>query len=298
MLQHARALIDDVSITRRRVVLAPGEVLVEHGADADEVFVVVSGRLDAITRTAGVEVVIGSVAAGDVVGEVSVMAGGRRTATLRATEPSEALAIHRGDFEVWLAEHPSAADAVSAQARNRIDRAHVAEMIAEMVGTGEPDLVKAVVDRVGWRRLAAGDVLFEQGDPPDAAYFIVAGRVMVSARNSDGVAATVAEVGRGEVVGELGLLDRAPRAATVRAVRDSTLAVFATDVFEELVTRSPALMLHVSRGILTRLRRTPRRTVGRAAALTIAVTAPADPVPVVERVSAAIARLTTSRRRP
>src|SRR5690606_6152497 len=126
--------------------------------------------------------------------------------------------------------------------------------------------------------------------PPDAAYFIVAGRVMVSVRHPDGTAEPIAELGRGEVVGELGLLDQAPRSATVRAVRDTTLAVFSTEVFEELVTRSPALMLHVARGILTRLRRTPRRMVGRAAALTIAVTAPVDPTPIVDGVTAAIAR--------
>ena len=295
-MQYARALIDDLAASARSIALAPGDVLVEQGDEADDVFVVVDGRLDAVTRSDGGEVVVGSVAAGDVVGEVTVIAGGRRTATLRASEPTEALAIPRADFEAWLTEHPDAADAVSFQARNRIDRAHVAEMVAGLVGDGEPDLVQTVVDRVGWRRLAAGEVLFEQGDPPDAAYFIVAGRVMVSVREPDGAAEPIAELGRGEVVGELGLLDRAPRSATVRAVRDTTLAVFTTEVFEELVTRSPALMLHVARGILTRLRRTPRRTVGRAAALTIAVTAPVDPGPIVDGVTAAIARFGTVRR--
>jgi predicted acylesterase/phospholipase RssA/CRP-like cAMP-binding protein len=289
-MQHARALIDDLAASARSIALAAGDVLVEQGAEADDVFLVVSGRLNAVTQSDGSEVMVGSVAAGDVVGEVTVIAGGRRTATLRAIEPSEALAIPRAEFEAWLTEHPDAADAVSSQARNRIDRAHVAEMVAGLMGEDEPDLVQTVVDRVGWRRLAAGEVLFEQGDPPDAAYFIVAGRVMVSVRDPDGNAEPVAELGRGEVVGELGLLDRAPRSATVRAVRDTTLAVFSTEVFEELVTRSPALMLHVARGILTRLRRTPRRMVGRAAALTIAVTAPVDPHPIVDGVTAAIAR--------
>lgn len=290
MLDYARALIDDFDSSSRRRRVSQGDVLVEQGSAADEVFVVLTGRLEAVAGSAGDEVVIGSVGDGDVVGEVTVIAGGRRTATLRAAEPTEVLAIERARFESWLSEHPDAADVVSAQARNRIDRAQVAQMVGRLVGTGEPELVRTVVDRVGWRRLAAGDVLFEQGDPSDAAYFIVAGRVLVALRDGDGPATPVAELGRGEVVGELGLLDRAPRSATVRAVRDTTLAVFSTDVFEELVTRSPALMLHVARGILTRLRRVPRRTVGRAAALTIAVTAPVDPTPIVDGVTAAIAR--------
>lgn len=71
-----------------------------------------------------------------------------------------------------------------------------------------------------WCRLAAGDLLFRQGDPSDAVYFVVAGRrlaILSRSGGSDGSDRSddrVAELGRGEVVGELGLLDDAPRAAT------------------------------------------------------------------------------------
>ena len=99
----------------------------------------------------------------------------------------------------------------------------------------------------------------------------------------------VAELGRGDVVGELGLLDDAPRSATVRAVRDSTLATLTAATFEELVLRSPALMLHVARGVISRLRTQPRRS-GRAASLTVAVTAPLDPEPMLAAIVAEIAR--------
>jgi predicted acylesterase/phospholipase RssA/CRP-like cAMP-binding protein len=291
-VNHAEALLREFGPTSHSIALAPDDVLVEEGAEADVVFVVLSGRLDAITSSDQGEVVVGSVGAGQLVGEITVIAGGRRTATLRASEPTEVMVIGRADFEGWLADDPDAADAISAEARTRIDRTQVATIVAELVGEAEPALVQEVVDRVDWRRLEAGEVLFEEGDVSDAAYFIVAGRVRVS-MDDDGTVSTLAELGRGEVVGELGLLDNAPRSATVRAVRDSTLAIFTTEVFEELVTRSPGLMLHLARGILTRLRRTPRRTVGRAASLTIAVTAPVDSAPMVAGVVDAVARFGT-----
>jgi predicted acylesterase/phospholipase RssA/CRP-like cAMP-binding protein len=281
--------MEDLSDAARRFTLQPADVLVRQGDEADDVFLVLSGSLEAVNPSADGDVVVGMVNAGQVVGEVTVIAGGRRTATLRALESTEVLVIERFEFERWLIDNPEIADAVSEQARERIDRGHVASMVANLVGADELDLVQEVVDRVEWCRLRAGDVLFEEGDVADAAYFIVGGRVLATVRSESGEA-PVAELGRGEVVGELGLLDDAPRTATVRAVRDTTLAVFPTAVFEELVTRSPGLMLHVARGILTRLRRTPRRLVGRAASITIAVTAPIDATPIIEGLAVEISR--------
>jgi predicted acylesterase/phospholipase RssA/CRP-like cAMP-binding protein len=294
-LNYSDALVDDLGASARRRSLDAGEVLVSQGDAADEVFVVLSGRLEAVTHSERGDIVVGSISSGHVVGEVTVIAGGLRTATLRVVDPCEVLVIARADFERWLTDHPVAADAVTAEARARIDRSQVATMVAELVGEGEPAVVQEIVDRVVWRHLAAGELLFEEGDPSDAAYFIAAGRLRVSQRDADGSSQPVAELGRGEVVGELGLLDHAPRSATVRAVRDSTLAALSADVFEVLISRSPALMLYVARALLTRLRRMPRRSFRRASALAVAVTAPIDPGPLVDGIVAAIGRFGTVR---
>src|SRR5262245_12191661 len=283
----ANALIDDLGASAPRRTLEPGELLVEQGAEADEVYVVLSGRLDAISHAEHGDVVVGSIGEGQIVGEVTVIAGGRRTATLRAVDRCEVLVIDRPDFERWLTGAPAIADEVSAEARSRIDRNQVATMVADLVGDAEPLVVQEIVDRVTWRHLAAGELLFEEGDPSDAGYFVVAGRLLVTSRTPDGAINTLAELGRGEVVGELGLLDRSPRSATVRAVRDTTLASFSVDVFEGLVARSPGLMLHVARALISRMRRTPRRTFGRAASIAIATTASIDPAPILTGVVAA-----------
>jgi predicted acylesterase/phospholipase RssA/CRP-like cAMP-binding protein len=275
-LEFGATLIEDLADTARSIVLEDGDVLVAEGDEADDVFFVLDGRIEASTATPYGEVAVGTIEEGQIVGEVTVIAGGRRTATLRADGHAAVLAVHRSDFEAWLDSNPAIADAVSDQARERIDRSQVASMVTDLVGSADRSVVQDVVDRVRWRRLAAGETLFEQGDPSDSAYFVVGGRVMVLIRNDDGTEQPVRELGRGEVVGELGLLDRAPRSATVRAVRDTTLAAFSTEAFEEMVSQSPALMLSVTRGILTRIKVPPRRFVDRAAALTVAVTAPAD----------------------
>jgi predicted acylesterase/phospholipase RssA/CRP-like cAMP-binding protein len=282
-------LIESLAPRARTLSLGDGDVLVEQGDAADMVYFIQSGQVSASKSTPQGEVVVGVIEAGRVIGEVTVVAGGFRTATLRALGPVEVLEIDRTDFEDWLNAHPEMADRVSDEARERVDRTNVATMIAELMGSTDQALVQQVVDRVDWRRLEAGEVLFHQGDIADAAYFVVGGRVSVHVRD-DGEERLVAELGRGEVVGELGLLDRAPRSATVRAVRDTTLASFSATTFEQLVAVSPSMMLNVTRRILTRMRSPTQRRFDRAASLTVAVTAPCDADALVAEIAREIAR--------
>ncbi len=291
----AATLIESLASNARSISLADGDVLVEQGDAADNVYFIQSGTVTASKATPQGEVVVGTVEAGQVIGEVTVVAGGLRTATLRASGPVEVLEIERSEFEAWLNSNPEIADSVSDQARERVDRTNVATMVVELMGSSDQALVQQVVDRVEWRRLEAGEVLFREGDLADAAYFVVGGRLMVLAADTDGNEQLVAELGRGEVVGELGLLDRAPRSATVRAVRDTTLAAFSTSTFEELVATSPQMMLNVTRGILTRLRKPTQRKFDRAASLTIAVTADTDADALVSEIVAEIARFGTAK---
>ncbi len=276
------------------------ELVAREGEAADEVYVLLTGELVAERRTAQGDVQVGRIDVGEVVGEITVIAGGQRTASLRAVSPCEVLVVAREQFERWLVDHPDVADRVSQQARDRLDRTHLAAMVTELIGTTDPDTVEAVLSRIDWHRLAAGEVLFRQGDAAEAAYFVVNGRLAVSAHIEDrehtpraanvrAADTVLAEVGRGDVVGEIGLLDDAPRSATVRAIRDSTVAAFSASAFEELVALAPPLMMHVARGIVDALRRGPSRTRARAATLAVAVVSDLDADDVLSLMSEELA---------
>jgi predicted acylesterase/phospholipase RssA/CRP-like cAMP-binding protein len=263
------------------VLLAAGETLVEEGEPGDDVFVLRAGRLAAYQMTPAGELLLAEMAEGAVLGEIAADAGGRRTATVRALVDSSVVRIARADLTDWLERNPRVAEAFAEQARARIDRSQVAVFVTRLIGTVDSTLVQAIAERMDWVDLEAGDVLFREGDPSDAAYFVITGRVLVSAARPSGEA-ILREVGRGEVIGELGLIDRSPRSATVRAVRDTTLARFSVAVFEELTRRNPSLTLQVARAILGRIERA-RPLVERSASLAVAVAAPTDGHALVAR---------------
>jgi CRP-like cAMP-binding protein len=94
--------------TTRR--LAAREELCHKGDAAGQVYVVASGRLKVLsTSQDGDEVVLNLLGAGEVIGELPLLLGGQRTATVVALEPSEMVVLERREFLRFLRERPEAA---------------------------------------------------------------------------------------------------------------------------------------------------------------------------------------------
>lgn len=83
------------------------EELFHKGDDGRQVFIIVSGKLKALTTSIdGDDVVFSILGPGEVFGEVALLGGTRRTATVSAIEACELLVIDRRDFMAFLDTHP------------------------------------------------------------------------------------------------------------------------------------------------------------------------------------------------
>lgn len=134
----------------------------------------------------------------------------------------------------------------------------------------DADARAAVEAETTWTSLQSGSVLFHEGDAADSLYVLVTGRLRVSVHTPSGED-EVAELGRGEVVGEMALLTGSPRSATVTAIRDSRLIRLSRSAFERIVERCPRVMLLVTRRLVQRLQRTTRAPRTKSTLTTIAV---------------------------
>lgn len=110
-------------------------------------------------------------------------------------------------------------------------------------------------------RFEADEVLFEEGDPARDCYLIVDGQaeVTVAGRFLD-------DVGEGESIGELGLLDGGPRSARVVTSTPMTVLVIEADGFDRLLDEAPSVSHALLRQVSRRLRETNER-VARLSAL-------------------------------
>ncbi|MBI4790722.1 MAG: cyclic nucleotide-binding domain-containing protein [Chloroflexi bacterium] len=105
------------------------------------------------------------------------------------------------------------------------------------------------------KRVAAGEVLMEEGSPGDALYIVLEGEFEFTKRSGQ-QQVTLAMRGAGEMIGEMSLLDQAPRTATARATRASRLVMIHQDAFRQLLSTSPAATLAILHTVTSRLRNT------------------------------------------
>lgn len=250
------ATLQEFAPDLRPMRLVTGEHLVTAGDAADEVFVIAEGELTILApaEPSNGEVVLGRVGAGDTVGEIAVLAGGTRSATLRADGPVAAIGIRAERFSELLTREPQLGTHLAAIASARLRATRLTGQLLRLFPSGTDVPVVELADRVTFVSLAAGEVLFHEGESADAAYVLVSGRVRILVREDEGWVAPIAEVGAGELIGELALLDDGTRSATVVAARDSVVARLPRDDFESLVTAHPTAMLSVIRRIVARSR--------------------------------------------
>lgn len=95
----------------------------------------------------------------------------------------------------------------------------------------------------------AGGIICKQGDPADMLYIIVRGQAEVQVQGESGTQAVV-YLGRGQIIGEMTLVDAGTRSATVVAVDDDTqVACLPHAAFNELCEAQPLIGYRVIRNI-------------------------------------------------
>ena len=96
----------------------------------------------------------------------------------------------------------------------------------------------------------SGETLFKKGDPGKSMYVVLSGELRVGDGNK-----IFEQLAPGSLVGEMALIDHAPRAATVTALIDCTLAPIDEKRFLFLTQQTPSFALNVMRILSQRLRR-------------------------------------------
>ena len=100
-----------------------------------------------------------------------------------------------------------------------------------------------------------GQFLFKEGEPGDAAYIVLKGKVSVFIQTEKG-SVEIAQLKRGDVVGEISILCDVPRTASVKAVESVQTLKVTKDTFIHLLTEFPEIAIEIMRELAARLNKT------------------------------------------
>ena len=272
-------ILTDLSADLEPVTLDAGATLFRQGDPGDAMYIVTSGQLAVtIKQEDGSELEVGLIDRGEPAGEIHLLSGGKRTASVHATCRTNLVKLSKSSFEKL---GPDAVEELYEIMRQRLCRNRLLIILNDLFGTTSHDLLKKMEGHLQWHRLRRGGVLFRQGDAGDNLYIIVSGRLQVISDSDDGETRTV-ERARGELIGEMALLLGGYRTATVRCIRDSDLVSISRDAAQKLFEEHPRVMLVITRMLARRVQQGMHTSKKKRTGMSIAVVAAQPDAPLSE----------------
>lgn len=231
-----------------------GETLFAAGRESQNLYLVVDGELGLYMpcNASGETFYLQSRKKGDTAGDFAVLNGGEHLVSALAIRKSRIALFPRFAFD-QLADIDSGILAhvydVAAELSRRVT---LASSYLELFGDISHATMNSLLDNTVIRHYRSGQVLFEEGDPPDGLYVVVSGKLIVESISPDGTLRKMAEVQAPETVGELALLADTNRSATVTTARESTIALLSRHHFDTIIAPKADLLMRLSRLVVRR----------------------------------------------
>ncbi|KNZ73843.1 cAMP-dependent protein kinase regulatory subunit [Termitomyces sp. J132] len=189
------------------------EVVIRQGDAGDFFYVVESGHLNCYIRSEPLPPTVAECKTGQSFGELALMYGHPRAATVLSVEPSTLWSLDRITFRTII---------LKAAHRRRTMYEHFLSTVALLASLDAPERSK-IADALVSRTYQDGEAVVRQGEMGETFFFVEEGEAVVTKlqQNEQGHVQdiVVGHLVKGDYFGELSLLHRAPRAATVSAIQ-------------------------------------------------------------------------------
>ena len=108
------------------------------------------------------------------------------------------------------------------------------------------------------RQVDKKNIIVQEDEPGDSLFIVLEGMVKISSYTADGKEVVLALLGKGAFFGEMSLLDRQPRSATVTTMEPTRLAQISRRDLDPLLLEQPQITLKLLTEVVSRLRKTSR----------------------------------------
>ena len=224
----------------RRVVVEPGEVVVEQGESGDAMYIVAEGSV-AVSHLSGKGQAreLARLGAGAFFGEMAMVSSAPRAAQVKAIERTVLLSAQKEEMERLAKRAPATSDVLIAfcHARMLENLMRVSPVLAPVPARSRPE----VIARFHTDFRETGEKIIEEGVDGKGLYLVVSGQVSVI-RREDGEELRLASLGAGDLFGEISLLMRKPATASVVADRNTALLFLPREEFETVTSEFPQLL--------------------------------------------------------
>ena len=227
LFQHMSAKQKSNAIScMEKVQCKPGENVITQGEEGDKFYIVESGRYDVSVRDDDgiMNVVLSYNSSGAAFGELSLMYGKPRAATVTAKTDGTLWALNRTAFRGCMMKRNTHTDLIG-----------VLKKVNILKTLSIPQLQR-LCDLLAEEEFKAGDSVIKQGEAGHSIYIVEEGELVVTKRNDEsGQETEMMKLGVNDYFGERALMYDEARAANVTCVTNCRLLATSRSAFEEVV---------------------------------------------------------------
>ena len=223
-----------------------GEIVFSKNDYTNSFYSIVEGSVVVETNTTTGAAIAFQLEKGEFFGELGLISGRRRTATIRAGKRTLLLETPRRTMLKLIASVESVRRTLDKVMMKRAVRQYLSATIRESE-------VEYLIESATIKKYATNEVLFAEGDVADGLYLIRRGSVTVS-RQIAGKEIVLSYVAAGNYVGEMALMSEAPRSATVRAAVPTECIMLEAKRFTEVMSSHSTVRASVDNRLMDRMR--------------------------------------------
>ncbi len=269
--------------------VAAGDLVVRQGEASAAMYVIEEGVFEVSVEVGHGRQIVAELGRGELIGEVQLLTGGARTATVHARTPGRLLKLDKPAFDGFAAEHPGLLGRVVELVNQRLLHQQLIRALDSAFGLVGRELSRSIADDPEWVRMGRGEVLLDTGELGDEAFLVVSGELLILSDQEE--RSVFGTISTGELVGELALVKPGTRSATVVAARESWLVRISRERFRAASAERPQLLADLVELVVNRVR---TRGSSRPRRQTIALLPLSKSVPIrsiVRDLHAAMGRL-------
>jgi len=210
----------------------PGDPIFIRNDAGSSLFGIAEGSVKVEVDPANPNIIV-PIGVGSIFGEVGLISGRKRGATIRAAEPTICVEIPRMAALKLMSQVP--------QARETVNRITTERQVLQIFKSGlTPADIQDVLAGSEVIDVKPGEAIITEGDISDDLFIIRSGSMIVE-KNLGGKPVFMSYVPAGSYSGEMAMIERAPRVATVRAAIRSQVVKLQAEPFRALLARKPEL---------------------------------------------------------
>ncbi len=210
----------------------PGDAIFTRNEQGSSLFGIASGsvKVEVDPTNPAITVPIGE---SSIFGEVGLISGRRRGATIRAADACICVEIPRMAALKLMSQVP--------ESRETVNRITTERQVLQIFKSGlTPSDISEVLAGAQVMDVKPGEAIITEGDLSDDLYIIRSGSMIVE-KTLAGRPVFISYVPAGSYSGEMAMMERSPRSTTVKAAIRSTVVKLPAEPFRELLKRKPEL---------------------------------------------------------